>query len=70
MSKRIDLIGQQFGTLYVVEYDHTDSRGQAYWKCKCECGNTVSVSGTYLRTGNTKSCGCQNSLGRIIDITN
>jgi hypothetical protein len=27
------------------------------WKCKCECGNLIDVSGTDLRTKAVKSCG-------------
>lgn len=70
-NKGGDLTGQVFGKLTVLEKDTTPRKDKhVFWKCKCECGNTVSVSGTYLRTGNTKSCGCQNSLRRIIDITN
>lgn len=30
----------------------------AYWKCKCDCGNIITVRGTNLRNGKTKSCGC------------
>lgn len=28
------------------------------WKCKCDCGTESAVSGTALRTGASKSCGC------------
>ena len=30
----------------------------AMWKCKCDCGQTVIVSGSDLRNGHTRSCGC------------
>lgn len=33
---------------------------QVQWKCKCSCGNIVTVKGKNLRNGNTKSCGCIN----------
>lgn len=60
MSKRIDLTGKIFGKLKVLEYSHSDSRGQAYWKCEClNCGNIdVVVRGSHLRSGATKTCGC------------
>ena len=36
---------------------------KSYWKCKCDCGNTIIVSGNSLQQENTKSCGCIKSLG-------
>lgn len=68
MSKVIDLTGQQFGKLLVIERDFSKPKGVAYWKCQCECGNIISVSGSHLRTGHTKSCGClvsKNLTGKI-----
>lgn len=53
----IDLTGQQFGKLVVVERD-TDKNNKTHWICKCECGNTVSVASYDLRSGKSKSCGC------------
>lgn len=58
MSKFIDVAGQKFGRLVVVERVENDKKGQAMWKCRCECGNECVVAGTYLRKGLTKSCGC------------
>lgn len=29
------------------------------WECKCECGKTTEAWETNLKTGKTKSCGCQ-----------
>lgn len=57
-KKRIDISGSRYGRLVVIEYDHTDKDGRACWRCLCDCGNVVVVSGKNLRTGNTKSCGC------------
>lgn len=55
--KLIDLTGQQFGELTVIERDNSKKK-KVYWKCKCSCGNYASVLGDYLRSGHTKSCGC------------
>lgn len=33
-------------------------KGKVYWHCLCKCGNEIDVAGVYLRSGNTKSCGC------------
>lgn len=32
--------------------------GKAVWLCKCKCGNTTSVVGTKLTSGEIQSCGC------------
>lgn len=29
-----------------------------YWKCKCECGNEVTVRGNHLKDKHVRSCGC------------
>ena len=53
----IDLTGEKYGRLTVVSFDKLEKR-KAYWKCSCDCGLSVVVSGNNLRSGNTKSCGC------------
>ncbi len=64
-ANTIDLTGQKFGKLTVLKRS-SDALGcseEAVWECLCDCGNTVSVRGYSLRTGNTKSCGCIISRG-------
>ena len=51
-------IGNRYGKLTVVAFDHTSKSKNAYWKCVCDCGLTTVTSGTYLRKGHTTSCGC------------
>lgn len=60
MAKRIDLTGQRFGRLTVIEYDHAEHDG-AHWLCQCDCGNEKVVAGYLLRNGGAKSCGCLKS---------
>ncbi len=55
--KLIDLTGQKFGRLTVIER-HGVKDGHAAWNCKCDCGNIVTVNGRNLRNGRTQSCGC------------
>lgn len=62
---RINLIGQKFGKLTVIAYDYTNQRGKSYWKCRCDCGNEVSISRDSLVRGMTKSCGCIKSQGEL-----
>lgn len=62
MKKIQDLTGQKFGRLTVLErapnYITPKGRQRSNWKCQCECGKIITVIGTHLRNGNTKSCGC------------
>ena len=59
MSKLIDLTGQRFGRLLVLERSKApQTRKEAYWYCKCDCGSYTTVSGYHLRSGKTLSCGC------------
>lgn len=57
MSKIKDLTGQKFALLTVLSKAESIN-GKAYWNCVCECGNKTTVSGTNLRSGFVKSCGC------------
>lgn len=73
MAKAIDLTGQVFGRLTVIERGTNSSDGKARWLCRCTCGNTTLVTGRLLRNGHTKSCGCLsaelaslNSLNNLI----
>lgn len=60
-AKIIDILGQRFGRLLVIERlgKKPGITGRAiYWLCECDCGSIVEVSGVELRRGNTVSCGC------------
>ena len=52
-----DLRGQVFGRLTVL-YRVAAEGKKARWKCRCECGNTITPLTSDLTTGHTKSCGC------------
>ena len=53
-----DLTGKQFGRLTVVDFDHIDQHGRAYWSCVCQCGEKAVVRQDGLKSGHTISCGC------------
>lgn len=57
MGKFVDLTGQKFGRLTVVERAENKGKRTA-WLCKCDCGNYLKVKGSSLKNGYTKSCGC------------
>lgn len=69
MSERslINLIGQRFGRLTVLErVDNIVSPSGnicVAWKCKCDCGKETIVRSSSLLQGHTKSCGCMKSYG-------
>ena len=57
MAKAVDLTGQRFGRLLVLE--RTENMGrQTAWLCKCDCGNQKAVPYWNLVSGQTISCGC------------
>ncbi len=54
----IDLTGQTFGYLTVLQKDNSVKSYQAKWICQCKCGNIVSRMSSSLRHNKTISCGC------------
>lgn len=57
--KALELTGQRFGRLVVVERRETTKSGTYKWMCKCDCGReTICIGRNLLRSGGTKSCGC------------
>ncbi len=57
MGKIIDLIGQRFERLTVVNFVELSNQG-AKWECVCDCGNIKVILGKQLRRKSIKSCGC------------
>lgn len=53
-----DLTGLVFARLTVRFRNGSRNGHRALWLCECACGNTRVVSGTDLKTGRVKSCGC------------
>ena len=62
----IDLSGQRFHWLTVIERASNNKGGKARWLCRCDCGKTTIVQSACLRTGHTKSCGCYGITHSII----
>lgn len=55
--KPLNLVGQCFGKLQVLNQSEGDDQGTR-WDCICDCGQKTTVSGKMLVSANTKSCGC------------
>lgn len=66
------MIGQRFGMLTVLSLDtpHRTPNGtlQQRLRCRCDCGNEVTVSYTHLKNGQN-SCGCAKHDSRFEDLT-
>lgn len=56
--KRLDLKGERYGRLVVLEYAGKNVHSQTMWRCRCDCGEQVVVGVSTLRSGHTRSCGC------------
>ena len=59
--KLVEMVGYRSGNLVVTERatPALNANGQAMWTVLCDCGATNVVTGSHLRQGRTKSCGCQ-----------
>ena len=66
MPRKIDMTdwvmkehGVPDSKLIVISEDTSkkSNKGEVYWNCQCECGNIISIKGTRIRSGITKSCG-------------
>lgn len=61
----VDLVGQKFGYLTVLElysedYIRNDGRKIKQWRCICDCGNEVIAKTSYLKDSDCNpSCGCK-----------
>lgn len=57
----IDETGNKYGMLTVVERfvgKRSNNPRGTHWRCLCECGRYCIVTGSHLREGRRKSCGC------------
>jgi hypothetical protein len=59
--RSLSLAGQRFGRLTVIRQVAGKDK-YTWWECKCDCGAIVSVRGTTLLKGTTRSCGCARGL--------
>jgi hypothetical protein len=63
MSKFIDRTGQTYGQLTVLRFTRKNERLQAFWMCRCSCGNEKEIFGGNLHSGSARSCGCLKLAG-------
>ena len=53
-----NLLGQRFGRLTVIALEDNVKSGSARWRCRCDCGNEISVRSNNLTGCGVRSCGC------------
>jgi len=58
MPAFIDLTGERFGRLTVLERGKNNNSGKVRWLCNCDCGNKILCNRNELRSRDTRSCGC------------
>lgn len=52
--------GERHNRLTAVARVEVNKHGKAIWSFLCSCGNEHKATACSVRSGNTKSCGCQN----------
>jgi hypothetical protein len=69
--RAIDLVGQRFGRLLVMERGANSPGGKCRFWCVCDCGVKKEILSTSLMSGKNKSCGCYRvEFGRRIGASN
>jgi hypothetical protein len=68
MSKRAELVGEQFYDLRVIEFAGVSETKpvQSLWKCQCVCGGERVVPISWLRSGAAKHCGCKTHRAKTV----
>jgi hypothetical protein len=56
-----DETGNRHGRLTVLALSGNKRGPLPTWTCRCDCGTRVEATGTDLRSGKSKSCGCMRS---------
>lgn len=63
-ERELDIVGQKFNNLLVVERLEETQNGRYLFKCLCDCGNDKIVEGRQIKTGRVNSCGCMEREAR------
>jgi hypothetical protein len=63
---RLDLTGQKFGRLHVVQALKERRHRAVVWRCHCHCGKQIDAVGYQLKNGHIQSCGCSRTKHGLI----
>lgn len=66
MENLKEMTGLKFGKLTVISIKRIPGKCDIYWECLCDCGNKRDIKGTTLRSGRSKSCGCNLNQSKIL----
>lgn len=58
MSLKLNIIGNRYGRLVVLNEVDSTGKPTRFYNCKCDCGNNKIISQSSLTRGQAKSCGC------------
>jgi hypothetical protein len=61
--RKIDMLGQKFGLLTVIEERPPTPVGHSTWLCRCDCGKEVVRTSTSMKRSQFSSCGCWHREG-------
>ena len=72
MIKLDEYIGKKYNKLKVIKYDHIGQHKEKYYLFQCECGKQKVINLGNVKSGKTKSCGCnyKEILGNLYKKTN
>lgn len=57
MGRLMNLKGNHYGSLTVIERAENSHDGRTQWLCRCDCGAFSVVNAYNLQSGHTQSCG-------------
>ena len=66
MNRKQLEIGKRFGSLQCIEKISEGDFAGPEWKCRCKCGQEITVSEALLICGVVRSCGCK--AGRAMNL--
>lgn len=55
---KIDLVGQRFNRLIVLERVGVNKHQESLFRCRCDCGSETEATTHNLRRKSIQSCGC------------
>ena len=60
-------IGKKYNKLTIIKYEYTDKSYYKHYLCKCDCGKEKVINIQNVKSGKTKSCGCnyKEILGKL-----
>ena len=67
MPARIDRTGRRYGHLLVLGPADRRDGSSIVWRCRCDCGAEIEVSGRHLGRP-TVSCGCQRREAAAVNL--